>query len=56
MKQGLGVVLSGALDRQGSGYSVSVKAAQTVTGNVLAECEGEGLEQGTDRGRRRRSW
>ena len=31
VKQGLGVVLSGALERQGSGYGISVKAAQTVT-------------------------
>ena len=39
VKQGLSVVLSGALDRQGNGYSVSVKAAQTVTGNVLTEAK-----------------
>ena len=39
VKQGLGVVLSGAVERQGSGYSVSVKAAQTVTGNVLTEAK-----------------
>jgi hypothetical protein len=35
VKQGLGVVLSGSLDRQGSGYGVSVKATQAVTGNVI---------------------
>jgi tetratricopeptide (TPR) repeat protein len=39
VKQGLGVVLSGAVERQGNGYSVSVKAAQTVTGNVLTEAK-----------------
>ena len=35
VKQGLGVVLSGSVDRQGSGYAVSVKAIQAVTGNVI---------------------
>ena len=38
-KQGLGVVLSGSIDRQGSGYGISVKAAQTVTGNVIASAK-----------------
>ena len=36
VKQGLGVVLSGSLDRQGSGYRISVKATQAVTGNSIA--------------------
>ena len=36
VKQGVGVVLSGSLDRQGSGYVVSVKATQAVTGNVIS--------------------
>jgi eukaryotic-like serine/threonine-protein kinase len=36
VKQGLGVVLSGSIDRQGSGYGISVKALQTVTGVVVA--------------------
>ena len=40
VKQGLGVVLSGSLERQGSGYAISVKAAQTVTGNVIATANG----------------
>ena len=35
VKQGLGVVLSGSLNRQGSGYGISVKATQAVTGNVI---------------------
>ena len=35
VKQGLGVVLSGSLERQGNGYAVSVKATQAVTGNVI---------------------
>ena len=36
IKQGLGVVLSGAIERNGKGYGLSMKATQTVTGNVLA--------------------
>lgn len=35
-KQGVGVILSGLIERQGSGYAVSVKASQTLTGNVIA--------------------
>ena len=34
--QGLGVVLSGSVDRRGSGYEVTIKAAETVTGKVVA--------------------
>jgi serine/threonine protein kinase/tetratricopeptide (TPR) repeat protein len=41
LKQGLGVVVSGSVDRQGSGYGVSIKAAQTVTGTVLADVKGK---------------
>jgi tetratricopeptide (TPR) repeat protein len=40
VKQGLGVVLSGSIDRQGSGYGISVKAAQTVTGDAIASATG----------------
>ena len=40
VKQGLGVVLSGSIDRQGNGYGVSLKAAQTVTGAVIATAKG----------------
>jgi tetratricopeptide (TPR) repeat protein/tRNA A-37 threonylcarbamoyl transferase component Bud32 len=36
VKEGLGVVMGGSIDRQGSGYAVSVKATQTVTGKVVA--------------------
>jgi serine/threonine protein kinase/tetratricopeptide (TPR) repeat protein len=36
VKQGLGVVLSGSIARQGNGYGLAVKAAQTVTGDVIA--------------------
>jgi tetratricopeptide (TPR) repeat protein len=41
VKQGLGIVVSGSVDRQGSGYGVSIKAAQTVTGTVLADVKGK---------------
>src|SRR5262249_3668457 len=37
--QGLGVVLSGSLDKQGNGYSLSLKATQSVTGNVIQTAE-----------------
>ena len=40
VKQGLGVVLSGSIDRQGNGYGISVKAAQAVTGDVIASANG----------------
>jgi eukaryotic-like serine/threonine-protein kinase len=36
VKQGLGVVLAGAIDPRGNGYEISVKAIQTVTGDVIA--------------------
>ena len=36
VKQGVGVVLSGSVDRQGSGYGVSIKAAEAVTGKVIS--------------------
>jgi eukaryotic-like serine/threonine-protein kinase len=35
VKQGVGVVLSGSIDRQGSRYGVSIKATQAVTGTVI---------------------
>jgi tetratricopeptide (TPR) repeat protein len=37
--QGLGVVISGSLDRQGDGYTLSMKATQAVTGNVIKIAE-----------------
>src|SRR5207244_747860 len=40
VKEALGVVLSGSIDKQGAGYEVSVKAAQAVTGNVVASSKG----------------
>jgi eukaryotic-like serine/threonine-protein kinase len=39
VRQGVGVVLSGSVDRQGSGYVVSVKAIQAVTGNVISSAK-----------------
>jgi eukaryotic-like serine/threonine-protein kinase len=35
INQGLGIVLSGSLDRQGNGYAISVKATQAATGRVI---------------------
>ncbi len=40
VKQGVNVVLSGSVSRQGSGYGVSVKAVRAVTGDVIATAEG----------------
>jgi serine/threonine protein kinase len=36
VKQGLNIIVAGAINPQGSGYSVSVKAVHAVTGNVIA--------------------
>jgi tetratricopeptide (TPR) repeat protein/tRNA A-37 threonylcarbamoyl transferase component Bud32 len=36
VKEGLGFVLSGAIESSGAGYDVSVRAIETVTGNVIA--------------------
>ena len=36
VKQGLGVVVSGSIDRRGSGYEISVRAVQSVTGEVIS--------------------
>ena len=38
-QQGLGVVLSGSVDKQGGGYRVSVKALQTVTGAEITSTQ-----------------
>ena len=37
VKQGVGVVLSGTLSRDGNGYSIALKAAESVTGNVILD-------------------
>jgi len=39
VKQGLGFVVSGSLDRDGEGYTLSMKATQTVTGKTIASAE-----------------
>jgi serine/threonine protein kinase/tetratricopeptide (TPR) repeat protein len=36
VKQGIAVVLAGSVDRRGTGYEISVTAAESVTGNVIA--------------------
>lgn len=36
VKQGVGLVLAGAIDPRGTGYEISVNATETVTGNVIA--------------------
>ena len=40
LKQGLGIVLSGSIDRRGNGYEISIKAVQTVTGEVVSSTRG----------------
>ena len=40
VRQGLGVVLSGAVTPQGNGYQVSIKAVQTVSGTVITSADG----------------
>jgi len=39
-KQGLGVVLSGSIERRGNGFEISIKAAEPVTDKVLASVKG----------------
>ena len=39
VRQGLGVVLSGTVSRQGAGYGLSVKAVRTATGEVIASAD-----------------
>jgi eukaryotic-like serine/threonine-protein kinase len=40
VKQGVNVVLSGSVNRQGAGYGVSVKAVQSVSGDVITTADG----------------
>ena len=40
VKQGLAVVLAGSIAPSGSGYEITVKAVQAVTGNVIANLRG----------------
>ena len=39
IKAALGIVVSGSIERKGNGYEIAVKAAQPVTGNVVAEAK-----------------
>jgi eukaryotic-like serine/threonine-protein kinase len=39
VKQGLGVVLSGTLERAGAGYELAMTATESVTGNVIARAK-----------------
>ena len=43
--QGLGVVLSGSLDRKGTGYALSVRAVQAVTGQVITNVQGTAADK-----------
>ena len=45
VRQGLGVVLSGAVKPQGNGYQVSVKAVQTVSGTVITSADGRAADK-----------
>src|SRR6185503_4316479 len=45
IKQAVGIVLAGSIDRKGSGYEVAVKASQPVTGNVVAEAKGSASDK-----------
>jgi tetratricopeptide (TPR) repeat protein len=45
-KQGIGVVMTGAIDRTGSAYDISVKAAETVTGKVIADVKRRASSKG----------
>jgi len=40
VKQGLGVVISGSVTRQGNSYEIALKAAQTVTGATITTAKG----------------
>ncbi len=39
VNQGLGVVLAGSIDPQGSGYTISLKASQAVTGELITSAQ-----------------
>ena len=54
VKQGLGVVLAGSIDPEGSGYEISVKATQAVTGEVITSESGAGRPARTRSSRWRR--
>jgi tetratricopeptide (TPR) repeat protein len=41
LTQGLEVVISGSLNREGGGYRIAIKATEAVTGNVITNAEDE---------------
>jgi serine/threonine protein kinase/tetratricopeptide (TPR) repeat protein len=41
IKQGVGVVLAGAISPRGNGYDISLKAMETVTGNTIVTSDGQ---------------
>jgi len=45
VKQGVAVVLSGTVNRQGSGYELTVKAVRAVTGDVIATADGRAVNR-----------
>jgi serine/threonine protein kinase/tetratricopeptide (TPR) repeat protein len=45
VRQGVNVVLSGSLERQGSGYVLSVRAVQSVTGTVISSVQGTAADK-----------
>jgi tetratricopeptide (TPR) repeat protein len=45
VKQGVAVVISGALERQGDGYVISVKAVQPVTGAVIGRADAKASDK-----------
>jgi tetratricopeptide (TPR) repeat protein len=46
VKQGINAVLSGSIERQGDGYTLSATATQTVTGNRIASATGRAATKG----------
>ncbi len=46
VKQGLPVVVSGRLERQGNGYALSLRAAQAVTGDVIGTAQARAGDRG----------
>jgi len=45
VKQGLGIVLSGTIEKRGSGYNVSMRAVQAHTGDVLSSVQSRASSQ-----------
>jgi len=45
VKQGLGVVLSGSIDKQGNNYTVAMKATRAVSGEIVSDIKGRASGQ-----------